>query len=57
LAEVLSNVPQDRFFLETDAMDRSIQEVYAKAAEYKKISVDQLKSSLNCTFVAVFKSV
>lgn len=57
LAEVLSNVPQDRFFLETDAMDRSIQEVYTKAAECKKMSVAQLKSSLNCTFVAVFKPV
>jgi len=57
LAEVLSNVPADRFFLETDAMDRSIQEVYALVADCKKMSVDQLKSSLNCTFVAVFKSV
>jgi TatD DNase family protein len=57
LAEVLAKVPADRFFLETDAMDRSIEEVYAKAAECKKMSVDQLKSTLNCTFVAVFKSV
>ena len=57
LAEVLANVPQDRFFLETDAMDRSIQEVYTKAAECKKMSLDELKSTLNCTFDAVFKSV
>ena len=57
LAEVLANVPQDRFFLETDAMDRSIQEVYTKAAECKKMSLDELKSTLNCTFAAVFKSV
>ena len=57
LAEVLAKVPQDRFFLETDAMDRSIQEVYAKAAECKKMSVDQLKSTLYCTFVSVFKPV
>ena len=57
LAEVLVKVPADRFFLETDAMDRSIEEVYAKAAECKKMTVDQLKSTLNCTFVAVFKSV
>ncbi len=57
LAEVLAKVPHDRFFLETDAMDRSIQEVYAKAAECKKMSLDELKSTLNCTFAAVFKSV
>jgi TatD DNase family protein len=56
LAAVLANMPQNRFFLETDAMDRSIQEVYAKAAECKKMSIDQIKSSLNCTFAAVFKS-
>lgn len=56
LAEVLAKVPQDRFFLETDAMDRSIEEVYAKAADCKKMSIDQIKSSLNCTFAAVFKS-
>lgn len=56
LAVVLANMPQNRFFLETDAMDRSIQEVYAKAAECKKMSIDQIKSSLNCTFAAVFKS-
>jgi TatD DNase family protein len=56
LAEALAKVPHDRFFLETDAMDRSIQEVYVKAAECKKMSLDELKSSLNCTFAAVFKS-
>ena len=56
LAEALAKVPHDRFFLETDAMDRSIQEVYVKAAECKKMSIDQIKSSLNCTFAAVFKS-
>ena len=57
LAEVLAKVPHDRFFLETDTMDRSIQEVYTKAAECKKMSLDELKSTLNCTFVSVFKSV
>ena len=57
LADVLAKVPEDRFFLETDAMDRTIEEVYAKAAECKKMSLDELKSTLNCTFAAVFKSV
>ena len=57
LADVLTTIPEDRFFLETDTMDRSIQEVYAKAAECKKMSLDELKSTLNCTFAAVFKSV
>jgi len=57
LADVLTTIPEDRFFLETDTMDRSIQEVYTKAAECKKMSLDELKSTLNCTFAAVFKSV
>ena len=57
LADVLTTIPEDRFFLETDTMDRSIQEVYTKAAECKKMCLDELKSTLNCTFAAVFKSV
>jgi TatD DNase family protein len=57
LADVLATIPNDRFFLETDTTDRSIQEVYEIAAACKKMSLDQLKSSLNCTFAAVFKSV
>jgi TatD DNase family protein len=57
LAEVLAKVPEDRFFLETDTMETGIEAVYALAADCKKMSMDQLKSSLNCTFVAVFKPV
>ena len=57
LAEVLAKVPQDRFFLETDTMETGIEAVYALAAECKKMSVDQLKSTLYCTFVSVFKPV
>ena len=57
LAEVFANVPDNRFFLETDTLDSSIEEVYAKAADCKKMPIDQIKSSLNCTFAAVFKSV
>jgi TatD DNase family protein len=56
LAEVFANVPDNRFFLETDTLDSSIKEVYAKAADCKKMPIDQIKSSLNCTFAAVFKS-
>jgi TatD DNase family protein len=56
LAEVFANVPDNRFFLETDTLDSSIEDVYAKAAECKKMSIDQIKSRLNCTFAAVFKS-
>lgn len=56
LAEVFAIVPDNRFFLETDTLDSSIEEVYAKAADCKKMSIDQIKSSLNCTFAAVFKS-
>lgn len=57
LAEVLAAVSNDRFFLETDTMETGIEAVYALAADCKKMSMDQLKSSLNCTFVAVFKPV
>jgi TatD DNase family protein len=49
--ESLRATPADRFFLETDDAEMSIEAVYARAAEIRKISVadlgDQLQENFN----------
>lgn len=42
LASVFEQVPNDRFFLETDTIEESISDVYIKAASIKKIDVEQI---------------
>ncbi|SHJ19821.1 TatD family hydrolase [Flavobacterium terrae] len=41
LSEVFEQVPNDRFFLETDRVEESIIEVYQKASDIKKISIEK----------------
>jgi len=54
LEAVFKSVPDDRFFLETDTIEEGIREVYALAATYKKISLDELKQIINANFRFVF---
>lgn len=42
-ARVFKNVPFQNIFLETDESERSIEEVYEKAAGIKGVSIDELK--------------
>lgn len=42
LASVFEQVPDNRFFLETDTIEESIQDVYIKAASIKKKDVEQI---------------
>ncbi|MGX7666222.1 TatD family hydrolase [Flavobacterium pedocola] len=42
LASVFEQVPNDRFFLETDTIEESIHDVYIKAASIKNIDVEQI---------------
>ncbi|ESU26578.1 TatD-related DNase [Flavobacterium limnosediminis JC2902] len=44
LASVFEQVPNDRFFLETDTIEESISDVYRKAASVKPIDVEQIIS-------------
>ncbi|TBX70099.1 TatD family deoxyribonuclease [Flavobacterium silvisoli] len=46
LKDVFLSVPDDRFFLETDTMEESLEEVYAVAAEYRGISVHTLQQQV-----------
>lgn len=53
LAFVFEQIPNDRFFLETDTIEESIFEVYQKAVGIKNIDIEnQVENNFN----AVFKS-
>ncbi|KDN55530.1 TatD family hydrolase [Flavobacterium seoulense] len=54
LEHVFNNVPENRFFLETDTSDYSIEEVYALAAKYRKITIAELQQIISNTFDSVF---
>lgn len=56
LESVFTAVPDDRFFLETDTTDQTIQEVYALAAKYKKSTVTELQELVSANFISVFKN-
>ena len=56
LESVFKGVPEDRFFLETDTDEQTIQEVYELAAQYKGLSVAQIKALINTNFKTVFES-
>lgn len=54
LESVFNSVPENRFFLETDTSEETIEEVYALAAKYKKITVTELQQIISNNFNAVF---
>jgi len=55
LETVLKSVPNDRFFLETDTIEETLDEVYTLAAKYKNIKMEDLIEILNVNFNTVFK--
>jgi TatD DNase family protein len=55
LESVFKNIPNDRFFLETDTMEESLEEVYKKASEIKNIEIEELKSIVWKNFQNVFQ--
>lgn len=55
LKTVFQNVPNNRFFLETDTIDENIKEVYDLAAAYKNIAVKELQDSIESNFKDVFE--
>ncbi len=57
LANVFEGVPNDRFFLETDTWNDTIQSVYVQAAMIKKISMQNLQGVINENFKNIFKRI
>ena len=56
LKNVFENIPNDKFFLETDTIDESIEDVYKIASEYKKITILEMQEIINTNFETVFKN-
>lgn len=54
LETVFQSIPNDQFLLETDTIEEGILEVYALAAKYKKIEVEELKGIIKNNFTRVF---
>ncbi|WP_026714853.1 TatD family hydrolase [Flavobacterium daejeonense] len=55
LEAVFVKTSNDRFFLETDMVEEGIREVYALAAKYKKISIEDLQQLISENVKTVFK--
>jgi TatD DNase family protein len=55
--DVFLSIPNDRFFLETDTLEEGIQAVYALAAKYKGISVEEIQEQINNNFNTVFNQI
>jgi TatD DNase family protein len=55
LETVFKNVPNNRFFLETDTVEENIEVVYALAAKYKGVNLEEIQRQINSNFQAVFK--
>jgi len=56
LKAVFQAIPNYRFFLETDTVAETIEEVYALAADYKEMSLEALQQQLAINFEKVMGS-
>ncbi len=54
LESVFQSIPNDRFFLETDTIEQGIQEVYALAAQYKELELNELQEIVNKNYNEIF---
>ena len=55
LKTVFQTVPNDRFLLETDTIEESIQQIYDLAAEYKNITIKELQEVISSNFERIFR--
>lgn len=51
---VFKSIPNDKFFLETDTIEETLEEVYQKAALCKTISVEELQEMVEKNWNTVF---
>lgn len=56
LKEVFQSVPNDRFFLETDTIEETLEQVYNLAADYKDMDLDELQLQVKANWKTVFRS-
>ena len=55
LKTVFQNVPNDRFFLETDTIEESIQQVYELASKYKYLDIKELQRIISSNYRSIFR--
>lgn len=55
LKTVFQNIPNDRFFLETDTIEENIEQVYQIASEYKSITIKELQDIISSNYRNVFE--
>ncbi|CAI2767948.1 TatD family hydrolase [Flavobacterium collinsii] len=55
LKTVFQSIPHDRFFLETDTIEESIEQVYELAATYKNWTIKELQDTISANFKGVFQ--
>ena len=55
LKEVFQAVPNDRFFLETDTIEETLEEVYALAAQYKGMTLADMQLQVEQNWSTAFK--
>lgn len=56
LKTVFQSIPNDRFFLETDMIEETLEEVYVLAANYKGIDLEEMKTIVATNWKNVFKN-
>lgn len=54
---VFKSIPNDKFFLETDTINETLEEVYQLAAKYKNIKIEDVIEIVNSNFKKVFKNL
>ena len=54
LKEVFQSVPNDRFFLETDTIEETLEKVYVLAAAYKGMTLNEMKVQVETNWKNVF---
>ena len=54
LESVFKDMPDDKFFLETDTDEQTIQEVYELAAHYKGLTIPQIQELVTINFSTIF---
>ena len=54
LKTVFNDIPNNRFFLETDTLEENIQQVYKIASEYKKMNIKELQDIISSNFEQIF---
>lgn len=52
--QVFQSIPNDRFFLETDTVEKTLEEVYSLAAEYKGMTLAEMQKKVATNWQKVF---